>query len=165
MLDTVNTTELATDNTNTTAVTSFFGTAGDTAGNIQYDPFAPNQVAAQYALEDVQTIKPRTRDEYVGLFKRTEERTARATLQMCRVVYEAKQTLKEHEFADFCSTVGYKDTSATIRASSAPSASYNHVLYNTQHSCRTSGARFTCLLSCQQNCLRITWSSSKIFGG
>ena len=116
MLDTVNTTGLNTDNTtNTTAVTSYYGTAGDTAGNIKYDPFAPNQVAAQHALDDVQTIKPRTRDEYVGLFKRTEERTARATLQMCRVVYEAKQTLKEHEFADFCSTVGYKDTSATVR--------------------------------------------------
>ena len=90
MLDTVNTTELDTDNTNTTAVTSYYGTAGDTAGNIKYDPFAPNQVAAQHALNDVQTIKPRTRDEYVGLFKRTEERTARATLQMCRVVYEAQ---------------------------------------------------------------------------
>tara|TARA_B110000503_G_scaffold16369_1_gene23274 strand:+ start:182 stop:1078 length:897 start_codon:yes stop_codon:yes gene_type:complete len=116
MLDTVNTTGLNTDNTtNTTAVTSYYGTAGDNAGNIKYDPFAPNQVAAQHALDDVQTIKPRTRDEYVGLFKRTEERTARATLQMCRVVYEAKQTLKEHEFADFCSTVGYKDTSATVR--------------------------------------------------
>ena len=116
MLDTVNTTGLNTDNTtNTTAVTSYYGTAGDTAGNIKYDPFAPNQVAAQHALDDVQTIKPRTRDEYVGLFKRTEERTARATLQMCRVVYEAKSTLEEHEFADFCSTVGYKDTSATIR--------------------------------------------------
>ena len=116
MLDTVNTTELNTDNTtNTTAVTSYYGTAGDTAGNIKYDPFAPNQVAAQHALDDVQTIKPRTRDEYVGLFKRTEERTARATLQMCRVVYEAKSTLEEHEFADFCSTVGYKDSSATVR--------------------------------------------------
>ena len=116
MLDTVNTTGLNTDNTtNTTAVTSYYGTAGDTAGNIKYDPFAPNQVAAQHALDDVQTIKPRTRDEYVGLFKRTEERTARATLQMCRVVYEAKSTLEEHEFADFCSTVGYKDSSATVR--------------------------------------------------
>ena len=116
MLDIQNTTGLNTDNTtNTTAVTSYYGTAGDTAGNIKYDPFAPNQVAAQHALDDVQTIKPRTRDEYVGLFKRTEERTARATLQMCRVVYEAKSTLEEHEFADFCSTVGYKDSSATVR--------------------------------------------------
>ena len=42
MLDIVNTTELNTDNaTNTTAVTSYYGTAGDTAGNIKYDPFAP----------------------------------------------------------------------------------------------------------------------------
>ena len=47
MLDIVNTTELNTENaTNTTAVTSYYGTAGDTAGNIKYDPFAPKQVAA-----------------------------------------------------------------------------------------------------------------------
>ena len=65
MLDIVNTTELNTENaTNTTAVTSYYGTAGDTAGNIKYDPFAPKQVAAQHALDDVQTIKPRTRDEW-----------------------------------------------------------------------------------------------------
>ena len=41
MLDTVNTTALDTDTTNTTAVTSYYGTAGETAGNIKYDPFAP----------------------------------------------------------------------------------------------------------------------------
>jgi len=115
MLDTVNTTQPTTNTSNNQAVTSYFGTAGDSAANIKYDPFAPHQVAAQHALDDVQTIKPRTRDEYVNLFKRTEERTARATLQMCRVVYEAKSTLEEHEFADFCGTIGYKDTSATIR--------------------------------------------------
>lgn len=117
MLDINITTNAADDaaHTTTETVTSYYGTAGETAGNINYDPFAPHQVAAQHALEDVQTIKPRTRDEYVGLFKRTEERTARSTLQMCRVVYEAKSALAEHEFADFCSSVGYQDTSATVR--------------------------------------------------
>ena len=59
MLDIVNTIELNTDNaTNTTAVTSYYGTAGDTAGNIKYDPFAPKQVAAQHALDDVQLSNP-----------------------------------------------------------------------------------------------------------
>lgn len=111
MLDTITNTN---DN-QTTAVTSYYGTAGATAHNINYDAFAPHQVAAQHALEDNGTIKPRERDQYVALFKRSEERTAKATLQMCRVVYEAKQTLKAHEFADFCAAVGYKDDSATIR--------------------------------------------------
>ena len=110
MLDSIN------DNNNsTTAVTSYYGTAGKTAGNIKYDPFAPHQVAAEHALNDIDTIKPRDRDQYVALFKRTEERTARATLQMCRVVYEAHQSLEVHEFADFCVAVGHKDNSATVR--------------------------------------------------
>jgi hypothetical protein len=117
MLDTnISTPATATNaNANAAAVTSYYGTAGATAGNVHYDPFAPNQVSAAHALADIETIKPRSRDQYVALFKRTEQRTATATLQMCRVVYEAKQTLAEHEFADFCAAVGYKDDSAAIR--------------------------------------------------
>jgi hypothetical protein len=97
------------------AQTCYFGTSGAKAGTVQYDPFAPNQVSAAHALEDFEVIKPRSRDQYVAIFKRTEQRTALATLQMCRVVYEAKQTLAEHEFADFCTAVGYKDDSSVIR--------------------------------------------------
>jgi hypothetical protein len=82
---------------------------------VRYDPFEPGQVSAAHGLADIETIKPRSRDQYVALFKKTEERTARATLQMCRVVYEAQQTLEKHEFADFCAAVGYKDDSAVIR--------------------------------------------------
>lgn len=115
MLDTHNTPlTTATDN-NTNPQTSYFGTAGADAGNIQYDAFAMGQVSAAHALADIETIELRTRDQYVALFKKTEENTARATLQMCRVVYEAQQTLQEHEFADFCAAVGYKDTCTTIR--------------------------------------------------
>lgn len=102
-------------NANAEAVTTYYGTSGDTAGTVLYDPFAPNQLSAAHALADVETIKPRSRDQYIALFKRTEQRTALATLQMCRVVYEAKQTLAVHEFADFCSSIGYKDNSAVIR--------------------------------------------------
>ena len=98
-----------------TAQTQFYGTAGGKAGNVKYDAFALGQVSAEQGLEDIETIKQRTRDDYVALFKRTEQRTARATLQMCRVVYEARQTLAEHDFADFCTAVGYKDDSSVIR--------------------------------------------------
>lgn len=119
MLDTVTVTTAAsttnpTDNASQ-AQTQYYGTAGAKAGTVKYDPFAPHQVSAAHALEDVETIKPRSRDQYVEIFKRTEQRTALATLQMCRVVYEAKQTLAEHEFADFCTAVGYKDDSSVIR--------------------------------------------------
>lgn len=82
---------------------------------VGYDPHALNQVSAAHAIADIETIKPRSRDQYVVLFRRTEQRTALSTLQMCRVVYEAKQTLAEHDFADFCAAVGYRDDSAVIR--------------------------------------------------
>ena len=110
------TTQIATATDDSTAAqTSYYGTAGADAGNVLYDPFAEGQVSAEHGLADIETIKPRSRDQYVELFKKTEERTARATLQMCRVVYEAQQSLQEHEFADFCAAVGYKDTSSAIR--------------------------------------------------
>lgn len=113
--NTANTTSAVETANTTTVETSYYGTAGGQAGNVRYDPFAPGQVSAARALADIETIKPRSRDQYVALFKKTEERTALATLRMCRVVYEAQQTLEEHEFADFCAAVGYKDDSAVIR--------------------------------------------------
>lgn len=97
------------------AVAESCATAGPAVGTIKYNPFALNQASAERAHVEVETIKLRSRDQYVALFRETEQRTARATLQMCRVVYEAKQTLAEHDFADFCSAVGYKDTSSVIR--------------------------------------------------
>ena len=115
MLDQMNAHNATATDNGTEAQTSYFGTAGAQAGNISYDPFAAGQVSAEHGLIDIETIKPRSRDQYISLFKETEERTARATLRMCRVVYEAHQTLKEHEFADFCAAVGYKDTSSVIR--------------------------------------------------
>ncbi|EDM69404.1 hypothetical protein RAZWK3B_11717 [Roseobacter sp. AzwK-3b] len=115
MLDHQNTTIATTANDDTAAQTSYYGTAGADAGNVRYDPFAAGQLSAEHGLADIDTIKPRSRDQYVALFKKTEERTAKSTLQMCRVVYEAQQSLQEHEFADFCTAVGYKDTSSVIR--------------------------------------------------
>lgn len=115
MLDYNNTTNATDNDDNTAAQTSYYGTAGADAGNVRYDAFAVGQVSAERGLADIETIKPRSRDQYIALFKKTEERTARATLQMCRVVYEAQQSLQEHEFADFCDAVGYKDTSSVIR--------------------------------------------------
>ena len=115
MLDYENTTNTTATDNDAAAQTSYYGTAGADAGHVRYDAFAAGQLSAEHGLADIETIKPRSRDQYVALFKKTEERTARATLQMCRVVYEAQQSLQEHEFADFCGAVGYKDTSSVIR--------------------------------------------------
>jgi hypothetical protein len=65
--------------------------------------------------ETTDDLIPKTRSEYVFSFKAQQRRTARATLEMCRTVYEAEQTLREDEFVAFCKDVGYEDTSSTIR--------------------------------------------------
>ena len=107
--------ELQSSTTTEVPKTKQFVTFGPEARSVSYDPYGPNQVSAALGLDDLVVIKPRSRDQYVALFQRTEQRTALATLQMCRVVYEAKQTLAEHEFADFCAAVGYRDDSSVIR--------------------------------------------------
>lgn len=90
-------------------------TLGTSVATVVYDPFAPNQGSLEREYDAQEIIKPRSRDQYVDLFKYTEKRTALATLQMCRVAYEAKKTLSECDFADFCKAVGYSDDSSAIR--------------------------------------------------
>jgi hypothetical protein len=94
-------------------------TLGTNIAAMSYDPFALNQSSVEHEYPATEIIKPRSRDQYVDLFKRTEKRTAIATLQMCRVVYEAKKSLEECDFSDFCKAIGYNDDSAVIRKFSA----------------------------------------------
>lgn len=94
-------------------------TLGTNIAAMSYDPFALNQSSVEREYPATEIIKPRSRDQYVDLFKRTEKRTAIATLQMCRVVYEAKKSLEECDFSDFCKAIGYNDDSAVIRKFSA----------------------------------------------
>jgi hypothetical protein len=70
----------------------------------------------EYSLSDsTEKIVPKSRNEYVFYFKAQQRRTARATLEMCRTVYEAEQILREGEFESFCKDVGYEAGSSTIR--------------------------------------------------
>jgi hypothetical protein len=75
------------------------------------------------SLEDTTTdsapIVPKERKEYVAAFKAGVEKTARSTLEMCRVVYEAEQSLDKFQFKTFCEEVGLKDYSSTVRKFSA----------------------------------------------
>ena len=90
-------------------------TAGEYVGKVRYNVYAPGQRSMESDYADIEVIKPRSRDQYISLFRGTEKRTAQATLRMCRVVYEAKQTLDECDFRDFCVAIGYSDTSSAIR--------------------------------------------------
>lgn len=66
-------------------------------------------------IDDDEEFEVRTRNEYAKAFKAGMKRTAQSTLAMCRVVYEAKRTLSDCDFTDFCSDIGYKDISPAIR--------------------------------------------------
>jgi hypothetical protein len=65
--------------------------------------------------EDDANIQLRSRDTYVWQFKAQQRRTAVASLQMCRVVYEANKMLVDHDFLRFCESIGYKSDSSTVR--------------------------------------------------
>lgn len=65
--------------------------------------------------EDDEKIEAKGRQVYVWYFKAHQRRTAVASLQMCRVVYEANKCLTDYEFDEFCKNIGYVSKSSTIR--------------------------------------------------
>jgi hypothetical protein len=65
--------------------------------------------------EEEEKIEAKTRQAYVWYFKAHQRRTAIASLQMCRVVFEASKVLDEPDFDEFCKNIGYKAESSTIR--------------------------------------------------
>ena len=87
---------------------------------IKYDrvELAPVKYEPHQTLESVvieETIVPLSRHEYIEKFRKTEELSARETLKMCRLVYEANKSLNSAEFSAFCEAIGYKDYSSVIR--------------------------------------------------
>ena len=76
--------------------------------------FTP-KLSLERAEPDDPSIVAKTRPEYVVAFRAGVEKTARATLEMCRVVYEAYRSLDNYEFANFCREIGFKDWSSTVR--------------------------------------------------
>ncbi|OZA09783.1 MAG: hypothetical protein B7Y05_17845, partial [Polynucleobacter sp. 24-46-87] len=82
---------------------------------VQYE----RKLSVEAATADTSAIIPKERKEYVTAFKAGVEKTARSTLEMCRVVYEAEQSLDKFQFKTFCDEVGLKDYSSTVRKFSA----------------------------------------------
>ncbi len=77
------------------------------------------KLSVEAATADTTAIVPKERKEYVAAFKAGVEKTARSTLEMCRVVFEAEQSLDKFQFKTFCEEVGLKDYSSTVRKFSA----------------------------------------------
>ena len=73
------------------------------------------KLSVERAIDDDVNLVKHDRAHYVAEFKRGVERTARATLEMCRVVYEASRALDTYQFQNFCKDIGYRDDSSTVR--------------------------------------------------
>jgi len=73
------------------------------------------KLSVERAIEDDENLMKHDRSFYVQEFKRGVEKTARATLETCRVVYEASRVLDNYQFQNFCTEVGYRDGSSSIR--------------------------------------------------
>ena len=54
-------------------------------------------------------------EQFVCDFSNFAVKTAQSTLEMCRVVHEAKQTLKKEDFLKFCNQIGHQSEDSTIR--------------------------------------------------
>lgn len=78
---------------------------------IDYSPV----LSVERAMGDDANLVKHDRAHYVAAFKLGVEKTARATLEMARVTYEARQALDDYQFENFCKEVGYRDSSSTIR--------------------------------------------------
>lgn len=55
------------------------------------------------------------RDKFKTEFNTWSKKTAQSTLEMCRVVYEAKKELGSQDFLKFCNEIGRNGTDATVR--------------------------------------------------
>lgn len=74
-----------------------------------------SKVSVEGAAKEDESIKAKTKTQYIVEFNIGVEKTARSTLEMCRVVYEANRALDGFEFGEFCKAVGFKDYSSTVR--------------------------------------------------
>jgi len=54
-------------------------------------------------------------DKYKTEFNSWSKKTAQSTLEMCRVVFEAKKELGSQDFLKFCNEIGRKGEDATVR--------------------------------------------------
>ena len=55
------------------------------------------------------------KEQFVQDFHNCAKKTAKATLEMCKVVYDAKYSLTKDNFDSFCREIGQKSSDSTIR--------------------------------------------------
>jgi hypothetical protein len=68
------------------------------------------------------------RERFFSQYSLFAIKTAQSTLEMCRVVFEAKEELSREEFSEFCTDIGHKGEDSTIRKYLAIGAAYERLI-------------------------------------
>ena len=68
------------------------------------------------------------REQLVSDYSLFAIKTAQSTVEMCRVVFEAKEELSREEFSEFCTDIGHKGEDSTIRKYLAIGAAYDRLI-------------------------------------
>lgn len=68
------------------------------------------------------------RERFFSQYSLFAIKTAQSTVEMCRVVSEAKQELSKEEFSEFCTDIGHKGEDSTIRKYLAIGAAYDRLI-------------------------------------
>jgi hypothetical protein len=68
------------------------------------------------------------REQLVSDYSLFAVKTAQSTVEMCRVVFEAKEELSREEFSEFCTDIGHKGEDSTIRKYLAIGAAYDRLI-------------------------------------
>ncbi len=67
------------------------------------------------------------KDDYISSFNSFAAKAAQTTLEMCRVVQEAKVDLDKNNFESFCQAIGHRSNDSTIRKYLAIGARYSEL--------------------------------------
>ena len=68
------------------------------------------------------------RERFYSQYSLFAIKTAQSTVEMCRVVFEAKEELSREEFSEFCTDIGHKGEDSTIRKYLAIGAAYERLI-------------------------------------
>lgn len=68
------------------------------------------------------------RERFFSQYSLFAIKTAQSTVEMCRVVFEAKEELSKEEFSEFCTDIGHKGEDSTIRKYLAIGAAYERLI-------------------------------------
>jgi hypothetical protein len=69
-----------------------------------------------------------SRERFYSQYSLFAIKTAQSTVEMCRVVFEAKEELSRDEFSEFCTDIGHKGEDSTIRKYLAIGAAYERLI-------------------------------------